>query len=423
VHPRHTILCENRHVDRTAERTQILICGSYKAGKRRDFNGLVRELGRRLIQDTTWRIMIGGYGTFGERLSTVDELIAGGVADALLRRKDVARQRILTMLPESPAGNNYFRYGRAITLADTTPRERRAEMVKRADVVLAIGGGGGAADIIDQTYAADKPLLPLAFTGGAAAEVWKRYHALLIKRYSLSSEDINLIERGGKNPSTITRDIIELLRRLGSRVTRTPIIERPTPRVKSIRRRRNNREADNGKLRLVLASPGDVTRERAIVKKVVGEINRGVAADRQLDIQVVAWETDTYPGFHDDGAQGVIDPLLRIEDCDLLVGIFWKRFGTPVKDAKSGTEHEIKKALASWQKRRRPHVMLYFSTKPYAPKNSAETTQWTQVLEFRAEFQNKGLLGTYATHKQFEDYFRDHLTLHIRTKYSLRKAA
>src|SRR5437016_10654475 len=101
-------------------------------------------------------------------------------------------------------------------------------------------------------------------------------------------------------------------------------------------------------LRVVVASPRDVQPERNILEEVAEELNRGIAKDRSLHIEVSRWETDAFPGFHVEGPQGWIDSVLQIEDCDLLIGIFWRRFGTPIADAKSGTEHEFRKAYEAW---------------------------------------------------------------------------
>jgi hypothetical protein len=125
-------------------------------------------------------------------------------------------------------------------------------------------------------------------------------------------------------------------------------------------------------LRVVLASPGDVTTERNSVETVAGEVNRTTAADRGLRLEVARWETDAHPGFHIAGPQAICDAVLRIEDADLLIGIFWTRFGTPTADGRTGTEHEIEKALASWRERGRPQIMLFFSNKPPALRTSAE---------------------------------------------------
>src|SRR6185369_11493004 len=107
-------------------------------------------------------------------------------------------------------------------------------------------------------------------------------------------------------------------------------------------------------LRIVVASPGDVQAERNALPAVVDEINRGFAAQCNLQLELYRWETDAYPGVHAAGPQGLIDSVLKIEDCDILIGIFWKRFGTPTTDARSGTEHEILRAYLAWQRNRRP---------------------------------------------------------------------
>ncbi len=117
-------------------------------------------------------------------------------------------------------------------------------------------------------------------------------------------------------------------------------------------------------LKIVVASPGDVQGERKSLKEVVWELNQGILADRDLRIELVRWETDVFPGFHHDGPQGLIDPDLEIEDSDILIGIFWKRFGTPTKGTQSSTEHEILTAYKAWKKKGRPQVMVYFNQKP-----------------------------------------------------------
>lgn len=50
-----------------------------------------------------------------------------------------------------------------------------------------------------------------------------------------------------------------------------------------------------------------------------------------------------------------------MNECDILIGIFWKRFGTPTNGADSGTEHEILLAYDVWKKKKQPHIMVYFN--------------------------------------------------------------
>jgi hypothetical protein len=172
-------------------------------------------------------------------------------------------------------------------------------------------------------------------------------------------------------------------------------------------------------LRIVVASPSDVKSERDIVPLVVEELNRGIADDRGLHLEVIRWETDTYPGFHPEGPQSLIDEILRIEDCDVVIGIFWKRFGTPTEEGTTGTEHEIRRAYDAWKKQRRPQVMVYFNQTPATPQSEEETRQWGQLLKFRKEFPKEGLWWSYAGTTEFERLLRTHLTNFIRDKFRI----
>lgn len=168
-------------------------------------------------------------------------------------------------------------------------------------------------------------------------------------------------------------------------------------------------------LRLVVASPADVQPERDVLPSVIEEVNRNVAADRGLVLDLSRWETDAHPGFHAEGPQGLIDPILKITECDLLIGIFWKRFGTPTTDGKTGTEHEFNMAHESWKEKGSPQIFVYFNQKPYKPKSKAESEQWGQVLEFQDKFPKEGLWWPYKGKPQFEKLVRNHLVNYIRT--------
>jgi hypothetical protein len=172
-------------------------------------------------------------------------------------------------------------------------------------------------------------------------------------------------------------------------------------------------------LRVVVASPADVPAERDVVPLVAQELNKSVCADRGLRLEVMRWETDSYPGFHADGPQGIIDPIIRVEDCDVLVGIFWKRFGSPTRDSDSGTIHEFQLAYEAWKKKRHPQVMVYFNQKPYSPQSKEETDQWGRVLEFRKAFPKEGLWWPYKGTSAFGNLLRTHLTNFVRDNFPL----
>jgi formylglycine-generating enzyme required for sulfatase activity len=169
-------------------------------------------------------------------------------------------------------------------------------------------------------------------------------------------------------------------------------------------------------LRIVVASPGDVQAKRDALPAVLEELNRGIAATQHLRFELGRWETDTPPGFHPEGPQGLIDPILRIEECDVLLGIFWRRFGTPTAEAGSGTEHEFLRAYAAWKQHGRPQIMVYFNRRDPKLRSTADLAQYAQVLQFQERFPREGLWWTYNGKAQFERLVRHHLTQFLRQR-------
>ena len=103
-------------------------------------------------------------------------------------------------------------------------------------------------------------------------------------------------------------------------------------------------------IRIVVASPGDVEAERdPRLAAVIEELNLEFENAGCILPLASVGAMDSHPGFHVLGPQGMVDPGLDIENCDILIGIFWKRFGTPTPDAGSGTEHEFKIAYERWK--------------------------------------------------------------------------
>jgi hypothetical protein len=178
-------------------------------------------------------------------------------------------------------------------------------------------------------------------------------------------------------------------------------------------RREKNAQTKARVVRIVVASPGDVQAERDAVEAVANELNRDIAADRKMVLRVIRWETDASPGFHPRGPQAMIDSVLRIDDCDLLIGIFWKRFGTPVMRAGSGTEHEIRQAYKNWKKHGNPQILIYFNEKRFEPVSKAEKDQWNRLQKFKERFPVEGLWWKYKGARQLTNLIRKHLTLWI----------
>jgi len=126
----------------------------------------------------------------------------------------------------------------------------------------------------------------------------------------------------------------------------------------------------------MIASPGDVQRERDAVRDVLDEWNSVNGARRGIMLLPLGWETDIAPEMGDE-PQKIINKRI-LKDADLLVGIFWTRLGTPTSGYASGAVEEIEEHLAAG----RP-AMLYFSAAP-ALLDSVDPQQYAALKAFNS---------------------------------------
>ena len=98
---------------------------------------------------------------------------------------------------------------------------------------------------------------------------------------------------------------------------------------------------DSRVYRILIASPSDVEEEREIAERVIQEWNDLYSYSRKIVLLPLRWETHTAPEFGT-RRQEVINRAI-VDECDLLVGIFWTRIGSPTGAADSGTLEEIER--------------------------------------------------------------------------------
>ncbi|MCX6855625.1 MAG: hypothetical protein NTV80_12060 [Verrucomicrobia bacterium] len=152
---------------------------------------------------------------------------------------------------------------------------------------------------------------------------------------------------------------------------------------------------------LVCCGPSDVTKEIDLVKQVVDQWNLSIGLDADRFVRFAHWKTDATPDLSG-RPQAVINRQI-IDKGDILVAIFWGRFGTPTGKAKSGTQEEVLRAIK--QKKR---VLLYFSDLE-SPLQVADENQYKKVQQFRRDISDKGVYWTFKSRREFEQLFSIHL--------------
>lgn len=166
------------------------------------------------------------------------------------------------------------------------------------------------------------------------------------------------------------------------------------------------------RLRVLVASPGDVSDERSRLRSVIHEVSRDFAEPAGLILEPVMWESHVAPGFGKD-PQDVVNQQLG--NFDIFVGLFWARLGTPTQRALSGSVEELEWALSILQKEPSTHrVLVYFCLREINPM-SIDVEQLAKVQELRRHLQRLGgLLGEYNAVDDLADKFKTHLRLLIK---------
>ncbi len=157
--------------------------------------------------------------------------------------------------------------------------------------------------------------------------------------------------------------------------------------------------------RILIASPSDVSKERDIVVRAIQEWNALHAAERRVVLLPLRREIQSAPEY---GRPQEILNRQVVDPCDLLVGIFWTRIGSPTGVADSGTLEEIERVASQGKL-----VMLYFSQAQIDPEQ-IELEQLQKLREFKKKTLPNALIENYSDHAEFNDKIMRHLETQVR---------
>jgi len=178
-------------------------------------------------------------------------------------------------------------------------------------------------------------------------------------------------------------------------------------------------------LRAFLASPGDVSDERAHVRKTLEELPYDPLLRGKISLEVVAWDkpgagTPMLAGMTPQEA--IAQGLPKPSQCDIAVVILWSRMGTPLPPAYvkpdgspylSGTEWEYEDAMEGLRQHGKPVVLVYRRTEkvlldPDAADFDERAAQRKKVQTFFDRFKNpdgslSGGINEYANLADFKE--------------------
>jgi hypothetical protein len=169
-------------------------------------------------------------------------------------------------------------------------------------------------------------------------------------------------------------------------------------------------------LRVFVASPGDVQDERSRMPKVVESLNKTLGRLLDVVVELWRWEADAAPAVGE--PQALIDP--ELDAADVVLVIFWNRFGMPTPAGTTGTEGEVLHSLERWSRIRRPQVMVYFCQRPASLGRTA-LEQRLKLLDFRERISSLVLAADYEDAREFEWRVRDDLFTTLARLYVQRK--
>jgi hypothetical protein len=163
-------------------------------------------------------------------------------------------------------------------------------------------------------------------------------------------------------------------------------------------------------LTVFIGSPGDLQAEREETRKVIDGLNRHLARNLGVFVELRGWE-DTLPGYS--RPQDKINE--DIQQSDLFIGLVWRRWGTATGQYCSGFEEEYAVAKEQRSKEELEDIWLFFKEVSEdmlrdPGEQLRRVQQFKEEVTSRREVLYDGFQSTEDWSTKLFNYLSDYLT-------------
>lgn len=158
--------------------------------------------------------------------------------------------------------------------------------------------------------------------------------------------------------------------------------------------------------RILIASPSDVDEEREVASRIIQDWNDLYSFNKKIVLLPVKWETHSSPTYGIRPQEAINKQI--VDDCDMLIGFFWTKIGSPTGENISGTVEEIKRVSESGKP-----VLLYFSKRGKDP-STIDINQLNQLNDFKKNIYQSALVENFNSIVEFRDKVSRQIEMKIR---------
>lgn len=161
--------------------------------------------------------------------------------------------------------------------------------------------------------------------------------------------------------------------------------------------------------KVLISCPSDVKPYVPGIEQAIYRFNRTNGVPNDVMLLPVYYEDAGYAAVGDH-PQDLLNKQI-VDDADMVISVFWTRFGSPTKHNDSGTEEEIE-----YMRKQDKQVFLYYLEKVFFPANMEAMEQYAKLLEFKSRMESTSLAWKVKNEEELYSRIHDQLNHYFNQK-------